>query len=239
MNRGLLILIGECFRDGCSTSRTRDTENSLFTQKLACESHTKLIDDLYKNHNVIMDTIINTYTTKYEDQLKKWYGDRLIEYNSQDNLIGMQNLLNNITKKIDKSTYDFVFALRIDVILKEKFYEVFDHSWTRITFANICWIDCCRITNDEPRISDVMVFIPKRLFWIFDRYVYLWHDSWINYKYSYNMTNDDLNFMIDTYHDSNPAMDWNPLYKFAGREESQIWHSEGHVLDMNTFKGPY
>jgi hypothetical protein len=44
---------------------------------------------------------------------------------------------------------------------------------------------------------------------------------------------------IDTYHDSNPAMDWNPLYKFAGREEVSTWRSEGHTLNMETFKGPY
>ena len=239
MKRGLLILIGECFRDGCSTSRERDTEKSLITQKFATESHVQLIDDLYKNRDFNMDIIINTYTTKYEDLLKTWYGDRIIEYISNENMIGLENLLNNITKTLDKTKYEFVFGLRIDVILKSRFYEVFDPTWTRLTFPFICWIKCCRVTNNEPRISDVMIFIPKNLFWLFDRYVYLWHDSWINYKYNYQLTNDNLNLMINTYHDSNPEMDLNPLYKFAGRDETQTWYSEGYYLDMTSFDGPY
>jgi hypothetical protein len=84
-----------------------------------------------------------------------------------------------------------------------------------------------------------MIFIPKNLFWLFERYVYLWHDSWINYKYNYQLTNDNLNLMINTYHDSNPEMDLNPLYKFAGRDETQTWYSEGYYLDMTSFDGPY
>jgi hypothetical protein len=239
MRRGLIILVGECFRDGCSTSRIRDTEQSLVTQKEATESHLHLVEQIRNKYDINTDIIISTYTTKFEAELKCWYGESLVECRTQDDLIGMEKLLNNTVKTIDRTKYDFVFGLRIDVILKPRFYEVFNPTWTRLTFSNICWIDCARVTNDEPRIADTMIFIPKRLYWLFDRYVYLWHDSWINYKYNYGLTNNDLNFMIDTYHDSNPAMDWNPLYKFAGREEVSTWRSEGHVLNMETFKGQY
>jgi hypothetical protein len=237
--RGLIILIGECFREGHSTSRLRDTENSYIPQKDASESHYRFLNHIKINLGIDVDLIINTYDTKFEEDLKSWYGDFLIEYNSNENIIGMQNLLNNITKKIDKDAYDFVFAIRIDIFLKELFFEKFNPNWNRITFSQICWTKLCRVANNEPRIGDVIIFIPKRLFYLFDRYIYLWHDSWINYKYNYHLTNNDLNLMIDTYHDSDTEKDWNPLYYMVSRAQSNVWHSEGYKLDMNTFEGPY
>jgi hypothetical protein len=237
--KGLIVLIGESFRDGLSTTRERDTDNSYELQKKACESHIRFFDNLKNNQNIDVEIIINTYKTRFEEDLKCWYQQYLIEYNSNDNLIGLENLLNNITKRIDKTKYDFVFAIRIDLFLKDHFLEKFDPNWNRITFSQICWAKCCRVVGNNPRVSDVVLFIPKRLFYLFDNYLYLWHDSWINYKYNYGLTNDDLNLMIDTYHDSDSWQDWNPLYYMVSREESKIWHSEGYKLDMNTFEGPF
>jgi hypothetical protein len=237
--KGLILLIGESFRQGCSTSRERDTDDSFFTQKQASERHVQFLKYLKNDKNIELEVIVNTYKTRFEDNLKEWYGDFLVEYISNENLLGLENLLNNVTKKIDKTKYDFVFAIRIDIYLKAMFFERFDPNWNRITFSQICWTKCCRTLNNEPRVSDVIIFVPKRLFYLFDRYLYLWHDSWINYKYNYCLTNADLNLMIDTYHDSDSFQDWNPLYYMVSREESKIWHSEGYKLDMNTFEGPY
>jgi hypothetical protein len=237
--RGLIILIGESFRDGRSGSRERDTDNSFITQKLASERHVLFLNHLKNNLGIDVDLIINTYKTKFEESIIEWYKDFLIEYISNNILIGLEKLLNWVTMKIDKTKYDFVFAIRIDIYLKNMFFEKFDPNWNRITFSQICWTKCCRVDNNEPRVSDVIIFVPKRLFYLFDRYLHLFHESWICYKVNYKLTNSDLNLMIDTYHDSDSFKDWNPLYYIVSREESKIWHSEGYKLNMNTFDGPY
>lgn len=237
--RGLILFIGESFRDGVSTSRVRDTDASLETQRTASESHLRFLDHLKTTLALDIDVIINTYETKFESKLKEWYKDYLIDSKFNSELIGLENLLNNVTKTINRDNYDFVFAIRIDLCLKDMFIEKFDPNWNRITFSQICWTRCCRVQNNDPRVSDVVLFIPKRFFYLFDWHLYLWHDSWINYKCNYGVTNADLNLMIDTYHDSDSFQDWNPLYYMVSREQSTIWHSEGHHLDMNTFEGPF
>lgn len=41
--------------------------------------------------------------------------------------------------------------------------------------------------------------------------------------------------MINTFHDSNSAKDWNPLYYIVNREESSIFHTKDEIFDKFNF----
>jgi hypothetical protein len=235
-NRCLIIFIGESFRDGTQSSRQKDTEWSYEPQHNASISHRKFIEHV-KELGVEVDVIINTYNTKYEEDLKKWYNDYLIDYISNNKLIGIEKLLNNSIEKHQKNIeiYDFIFAIRIDLFLKDYFLEKFNPYWDKIYFTNITWREIYKTYNNEPRIADTMIFIPHQYFYLFNLNLYLNHDAWFLYKNDYNLTNNDMDFIIETFHDSDSYKDLNPLYYMVCRPENKIWHSEGYVIDKNLF----
>ena len=207
------------------------------TQKIATESHIRFIENLNKI-NIKSDVIINTYDTKYENDLKEWYNDYLINYISNKELIGIEKLINNIissNKKKIINNYDFVYICRIDLYLKDYFIEKFNPDWNKIYFSSITWRECYKTFNNEPRIADVMIFIPSPYFYLFNLNIYLNHDAWFMYKTDYNLTNNDMDFILDTYHDSDTFKDFNPLYYMVSRPENQKWHSENLVVDRNLF----
>jgi hypothetical protein len=70
----------------------------------------------------------------------------------------------------------------------------------------------------EPRVNDVMLFIPKKYYHI-NKYWVDKHSSWVKYKYLYNLNDSDMGFMLDTYHDADSHKDYNPLYYLVGRKE--------------------
>ena len=70
--KGLLLLYGECFRDGHHKSRVTDTETSYLPQKEASLSHNEFCNRM-KQKGVDMDILIHTYPTKYEKDLRSWY----------------------------------------------------------------------------------------------------------------------------------------------------------------------
>jgi hypothetical protein len=80
-----------------------------------------------------------------------------------------------------------------------------------------------------------MIFIPSTYFYLFNLNIYLNHDAWFTYKTDYNLTNNDMDFILDTYHDSDTFKDFNPLYYMVSRPENQKWHSENFVIDRNLF----
>ena len=48
-----------------------------------------------------------------------------------------------------------------------------------------------------------------------------------------DLTYDDLDTMINTYHDSDSSKDYNPLYYIVNRPENIIWHREGHIFNKH------
>jgi len=72
-----------------------------------------------------------------------------------------------------------------------------------------------------------MTFVPRKYFkylgyihWTPDGH-HQWYDLITHAKLKY----DDLDTMINTYHDSDSAKDFNPLYYIVNRPETQVHHT--------------
>ena len=240
--RCLLLLYGHSFREGNQGTLTVDTEFSYKTQKAATESHINFIKYLKEKYDIDTDIIINTYNTKYEDEFKSWYGNNLILHNTNKELIGFNNLVNNIIKKFTSeyniNNYDFVLLTRCDIYLKPEFNNLINANWKKIMFVSQDWTYCGYIDKGEPRVNPTIKFIPYKYFSIFNKNISVDHDGWYYYKNNHNLTNEDLDFMLDTYHDSDSYKDFNPVYYMACRPENQIWHDKGLKIDKSRFGNP-
>ena len=96
---GLLILSGECFREGNIGSRIRDNEHAIKTQSIASNSHVKMCNYIKKTYNIKMDIIITTSVTKYKDILYDFYGKykpKIIMNNTKDYNDVQKNIKNAI-----------------------------------------------------------------------------------------------------------------------------------------------
>jgi hypothetical protein len=150
-----------------------DDESAIPEQKLACESQLAFIDNLRKS-GIEVDIYINTYTTPYKSLIEEWYGDAMYFYSELNTFKGPSGLESQ-KKKInegialikDIDSYDAVYCVRADTCFEEEFTFVFDINWNKIMFNFVCWRKEYKLSNNDPRIGDTMMFIPKKYFYIF------------------------------------------------------------------------
>ena len=253
MSRCLILFIGESFREGGQFSRIRNTKDSFEKQQIASLSQIDFLNYIKNKFSYTIDVVINTYTTIYENDLKFWYDQYLINYISNDKLIGLENLLNNGIKSVNIDKYDFILSIRIDLYIKYYFFLKFDINWNKITFPFICWIteykqiwddiifsnvinnNSYKTFNNEPVVCDTIIFIPKKYFYLIEKHIYLNHDGWHNFKENHNLTNNDLDFMIDSFHDADSYKDYNPFYYMISRSQNKVCHGKYHIINRNKF----
>jgi hypothetical protein len=74
-------------------------------------------------------------------------------------------------------------------------------------------------------VNDIMMFVPKNYFsylpHLKDGYG---HDQWEYLMTHTNLTCNDLDTILPTFHDSDSLKDWNPLYYIVNREECKRQH---------------
>jgi hypothetical protein len=220
----ILLLIGESFRTGEQGTRLRGEYNSVESQIEACKSH---INFIHSFPQINWKIIIFTYTTSYDKKLKKIYSpyySRFLEYP-----IGYNNLFEMSKTYITESKlkYDFLFVSRIDLIFTPLFTKTFNPRWNTIRYPFICWKKDSISKKYYPRVSDTMIFIPKKYNLSL---ITLNHDSWYElcvkgFAYS------DIDVMINTYHDSDSSKDYNPLYTIVNRNKTTNWCSPGERFD--------
>lgn len=235
-NTCLILLIGECFRSGSQHSRIRGNESSYSEQIEACNTHIKFIKHLKDVHKIKPEVSLYSYTTKYDDELKQFYRDHLIQSCFYDNVIGLNPLFHNSIENTDLSKYKFILYLRIDLFLKEEFFKVFDPSWTTIKFPTICWYKDALVAG-KPRVNDVMLFVPSKYYGYLNN-IEIGHDAWLVLSNNTPLTPDDLGVMINTYHDTDSEKDYNPLYYIVNRPRTDVWHSEGHIFSGKISAAP-
>ena len=180
-----------------------------------------------KFSNIKWIPIVITYTTSYDSLLKEIYSPlysiffkHVIGYNELFEIAKKTIIQNNLS-------YDFILTLRIDLLLKQEFMNRFNPNWSTIRYPFICWTKDSHTKNNYPRISDTMVFIPKKYF---ISSISLNHESWeelCQRGFGYS----DIDVMIETYHDSDSSKDYNPLYTIVNRNKNDTWHSPNQRFD--------
>jgi hypothetical protein len=69
--------------------------------------------------------------------------------------------------------------------------------------------------NNNPRVSDIIIHIPNKYFSkVFGEPIV--HDMWYNLTKK-GLSKKDMNIMLNKYHDSDSAKDYNPLYYIVNR----------------------
>lgn len=221
---GIFVLFGESFRSGEQGTRIRGLQTSYQAQINACNSHIEFMNHF---NDIDWKVIILSYTTPYTNQINSIYKPIYSYY--YDHPIGYHNLF-EVSKKIiisSKIAYDFVFFSRIDLEFKPLFKTIFDPSWDTIRYPFICWKKDSITRQGCPRVSDTMLFIPKKYNITF---ITLNHDSWYELcmnHFGYSC----IDVMINTYHDSDTSKDYNPLYTIVNRKQTDTWHSSNDIFD--------
>ena len=228
---GLIIILGESFRLGTQGSRNIGDPQSYIGQLNACDSHIKFIEDIIEKFNMNnISVFFSSYHTQYSNLLIDKYKKYLIGYNLNTELIGLHNLFNNSINQITNITnYDFILHIRIDLFLKPYFTDIFNPNSNMILFSTICWKKLC-ITNGHPRVNPMTIFIPKKYYnYINHIAINYGHDLWFILIKTTDLTYDDLDTMINTYHDSYSFKDFNPLYFIVNRPENKRCDTPSHV----------
>ena len=233
---GLILFIGESFRLGNQGTRNRGSKESFDAQIKACESHIHFIKHIIQKFQLnSISVFISSYNTQFNRQLLSMYNNYLIGNAFYDDVIGLNNLFHTSLSKIEyKEKYDFILYIRIDLFLKEHFINVFNPLADMILFPTICWIKLNNYMN-HPRVNDTILFVPKK-YYKYLHNINICHEAWFILMKNTNLTYNDMDTMIHTYHDSDSYKDFNPLYYIVNREESKIFHSEGFIFNKYDFK---
>ena len=225
---GLFILMGECFRQAMAATRTRDTPQGIKNQKESSQSHVKLIERL-QSENYNIDIAINTYDTVNDKLLLEYYNTINIIYVNftKDRYTCEKDAaewsVKNTLSKVDKDNYEFIFLLRVDLLLKADLIKIFDPRWNTITFPNVMFID---EGMDYPNIATLFCFIPKKYFNPFDKWHGLIHNAHHLFHHHSGMslmmsglTLKDIGFATDLLYIANTVQMTNPLYAINCRPE--------------------
>jgi hypothetical protein len=102
--------------------------------------------------------------------------------------------------------------IRADLYLKDKFFDVVDLNWRTIRFPSICWIGGHVTEHGNPRVNIVMLFTPNKYFEKSLKNTSLSHEMWDENINSFELKYEDMDVMVDTFHDSDSAKDFNPYY---------------------------
>jgi len=223
MKKCLITLIGECFREGVNQSRITDTMFGYNKQYESTYTHNKLINKL-KTLNYNVDIAINTYKTKYKEELLSMYSNIIYFNFTDENYEYYQNVvhksLQNILNNVNYNDYEFIFVLRFDLFLKDTLIDIFNPKWTKIMYPFAVYME--KIPFAFPFVSDTMCFIPNKYFLKLitnnTTYYLLHHHCWRD-LINQGFILDDLDVMINTLHNPNTMAEMNPLYKINCREE--------------------
>ena len=230
--RGLILILGESFRLGGQGTRNRGDLLSYDGQMKATNSHIHFLEHVQNKYNCDINVYLSTYNTQFNNCLLDKYCKYLIGNCIHENLIGINDLFHNSVNNIQNiEQYDFVFYLRVDICLKHLMIDIFNPNTNMITYPSVCFIPHhnCGV---HPRINDMFIFIPKRYYpYINDTHVC--HESWFDLVTRTNLRHNDLDLLVKTYHDSDSAKDWNPMYYIVNRDQCAFFSSEGKVFDKN------
>lgn len=235
MTKLLLVIAGDCFREGTQGSLLKDTDISVINQIKATESHIFFIEYLKKKYNITTDVQLISYASKYENILIDKYNEYNLRYKFYNSYHVDRTALVNATRIENIEEYDSILFIRPDMYLKPFFMEIFDPYATKICYPSVCYINESR---DWVRVNDTMMCIPKKYFDLvyYKIGVKLYHRAipdYISHSREINeplLLNIDFDFFLKTLHDSDSYKDYNPIYTLISRPENKNWYSYGYQI---------
>jgi hypothetical protein len=221
--KNLIIFYGESFRFGGQSNRNIGLDKSFAEQIKACDSHLDLIKKLELKHKI--DVYIDTYDTKFSEQLLEKYKNHLIGFNlrKQYTQTVNRNILDCLNQVQD--IYEYIFLIRIDLFLKPDFINLFPRTSDKITFTFRCW-KLFDTLEGYPRISGMIFVFPQKYLEAMKSVDNFEHDTWLKLRKQNLLENHQLEFLISSQHDSDSQKDWNPLYYVVNRPEKTPNHNK-------------
>lgn len=225
--KALLVLYGESFRDGLQNDRTSATKKGFNGQMVACDSHIKFIETIKRKYNIDVEISISTYCTKYNEELKNKYSNYKLYFNCEKDLIGWNPIANKALNKLNVNNYEFIIFTRNDICFKDEFINNYTINNDKLLFVSQQWTkhDC---TENLPEINPIILCIPKKYFYV-TKNISIDHDGWRFYKNNYNLNNNDMGFLLNTYHDADSYKDYNPYYYMVGRDQTSEWYDKDKI----------
>jgi hypothetical protein len=231
MDKILIIISGESFKNGGSNTRNRG-DNELYNeqQRITCESHLRLFDFIKNKHSLDSEIFINSYETMgHEKKLLNWYKDKIIYYNfNTQNFSDEHSFIDdtiNRLKSIDLTQYKYCLFIRPDFYIKKYFLEKlkFDNK-VRYAFvdSNPIVEDYMSLFSHFKCVLHAITLVPKFFFdFLLEKKVWNWHSSASEFTKVLNLSSDNIEDYIDLFVDSlhwfSTHIEWNPLYAQCGR----------------------
>lgn len=248
MKKGLVIITGECYRTfhPLQKFRSRGSKDSIVQQSIAAQTHVDFIKFIEKKFDFKIDVACTTYSTEFNNDIKSLYKEcNVLFFDFLPELIGYTNLYKTaVNKVLDKvGEYDFVLFIRIDLILKSFFKQIFNPYSDKITFPFVLYKkhDAYKISyknsdknrddeyNSRPQVCDIIYYIPNKHINLIDKYV-------LSHKICAQLLDevsiDNIDCYVHTLHNSNTLDDWNPIYIIANRPICIEWYSNGYVYNF-------
>jgi len=261
-NKFVLLIVGETFRGNVETSTScpspynfRGGQGSYSLQFAASFSHYQFVKFMYEHHKMECDIrlVVNNLNSEFDSSFERFYSgtqntihwqkrERLGESNIQS--IGIDVLRKNI------DAYEFALIIRPDLFLKPFFLQSFMPNDKRIIFSHVNEIvssssGACFFPNatphksntlpnsDIPAVNHMPLYVPKEFFDV------LLSNKLLDGHYSYMrglelVGKHNMGFMLNTYHSSNSALVWNPIFHQVGRAECLNWGDFNYRVDQKT-----
>lgn len=243
-NKGLFIFTGECFREGLSTTRVRDTLYGYISQKECSESHMKLINILKEKYNYDIDIAINTYDTIYKKELLEWYNNHIVYSNFEkecytddpNGLPGDQKSCHysiiNAIDNVDIDNYDFLFICRSDILLKDEFFNLFNPFVDKITYSFVQNISDNPGLSPVPFpcVSSVLCIVPRKYYYPFGNWKGIRATSYRILIWCSELDlQKDIGFLTNKIYSAHSLQQKNPLYKINCRPEPEFYTNDNSV----------
>jgi hypothetical protein len=229
--RMAIIIRGESFRIGSQGNRNIGSNESYEQQKVASATHNKLAEKI-ESLGYTVDIYIDSYSTKYDNDLLSFYGSRVKKYKFHtSHLESQQALIKDSINLLEDSlnNYEVLLIIRMDLFLKDQYINEYNPDVKTIQFISPLWIATGKTLKGNPRVNDVILHYPKDYY---NKLDILYTNTHKNHMHDM-LDNTDLiyytnySFLTNNFHDSDSQKDFNPYYKMISRLENSVWHDVG------------
>lgn len=259
----LIIFYGETYRNGEQMSRNRNSNyNTVYNQNITTQSHLNLINYIKYNLNYKCDNVLFTYKMNNEldnllinmyKPIQSEFIDDIFNPPWNYNKLGITMLkyLSTYFKNIIiEKNYDNVLFIRFDFYIKKYFYEClcFDdkirfafpdlNSSFNKNFEDFKEINKLNYENNEDfNVCHCICQYPKKFYFLLFDYEILgdFHSVYMTLmkNNTINISKNDIDFFIKTFHTSTSNLSWNPIFSNNGRKE--LLQYIDHITYRNKF----